>query len=199
MVEAVADATNVGVKEPLANDGRIKVFDGEDYVPNKDLMAVKGSLTRQRDEALEAISQQKSDLERVQGELAGLKARTELGQVDESEARKLLLKTQERLTQREQELKKQEELLKVASGELATKSLAAARERIAAQYTVDVEVLKEFNNDKDMELAALKLVMARKPVTNRDLLNGGSPGISGTNDPLVRAREAIDAARRIRR
>ena len=184
-------------------DTRVKDIDGIRYVPESDLLAVKGSLTRQRDARETELTEAKRTLDSVQNELNDLKAKGELLRADETtlgSTQKRIFDQMTSVKKLEDSLKEKEKTLTTREGSIRTKELEVSRLTLATKYGIDAEVLKEHSDPKDMEIAALRLLAERggKPApvpTKSGLAPSGSPGSTGGENRLQAALEMVKAAK----
>jgi len=180
-------------------DPRMVVFNETEYVPSADLSSMKDSLTRQRDEALAASSQTKETNTTLEAQVSDFQSKLGLTEGSLDDARKQILATQDGLSNREVALKKGSDALEQRQQEFANRELGYERQRISKEYGVDEEVLKEFKDPRDMEIAGLKYKTAKKPPETPPNFGSMSPsgGAGSASNPMESALNIIQNAQRV--
>ena len=168
MVEKVAEKVTAPQGERTGTAGATPRL-----VPESDLLAVKGSLTRQ-------LEQSKAELDKTRSEIAGLRAEAEErqksaaleGMTDIDQLKVLRKQTvKDRL-----ELERRERELKVQEASLQTQTLDTVKRELAAELRVPVEVMVDATTREQAELMARRHLAGKPPQDNQppvDLGRGG--------------------------
>jgi len=182
-----------------AKDQRMVVFNETEYVPNADLISMKESLTRQRDEALAAQSQSKETLQTLESQVSDFQSKLSLSEGSLDDARKQILATQDNLSKRDAAMKKAMADLESQKIALQERELTIERTRIAREYGIDEEVLKEFKNPKDMEITALKKTKEMNQTPPGKMPPPPVPGgiVGNIPDPLTAAKNIISMSKHV--
>jgi len=183
-------------------DGQIGDGDKKDgepkMVPESDLLAVKGSLGRQLETANTALTASQTAEATQRARIAELEAQQEVtGASDDEGAKKLrddIVAARKKLFEDQQALVKSTDEVTRQQGELAKTQLDATRAKIAAEYGVDETLLAEFDNSKDIEIAALKAAKAKAPdKKGLDTSGGGGSGGGAPTTSIDRAKAIVNA------
>lgn len=201
---------------PAPND-RIKVIEDIKYVPEADLLAIKGSLERQLGKAVTDLGTATESLTGERTKVAQLVAKQELLGADETKlttAQQKVFDQATALSERAIKLDEREKSLGLKESDIKTMELGIKRTELATKYQLDETILKEFTDPRDMEVAALRALAERgtRPpnvsttlVPNKgDVVLGGGGGTSAgqssgdqvalqvINDALKRAGVSSD-------
>uniref|UniRef100_A0A6M3INK1 Uncharacterized protein n=1 Tax=viral metagenome TaxID=1070528 RepID=A0A6M3INK1_9ZZZZ len=199
----VADPSKIELPNGVVRDTadpRNIVIGNVVFTPHIDLTGLKDSLTRQRDTERESHGQTKEALVDIQAKASDWEAKFNLTQGTLDESRKLILDTQTKLTDREKSVVRRDTTLSTKEAALAQRELALRRKELSVEHGVDVAILEEHTDPKDMEIAILRAKAAGKtvPLPNKEDFNSGDGRMavnSNITDPLAVARELLKKAR----
>lgn len=190
-----------GGDTPPAQDSNVKIIKDVRYVPESDLLTVKGSLGRQLTGATETLQETQTTLTARDKELVELRAKQELAGAEGTKldgAQKRVLDQATSLHEQKGDLDTKVKTLENDRAAFETEKVEAKVKELSVVHGVDEVVLREFKDPKDMEIAALREVTKRgtKPriPAAAGVVPGSAEGLPGSGDLEATVLHTIENA-----